>query len=191
MEGDTVMPRVRRSWVDFAVAGAFLVVGLGVVVARSVVGRGADFGAVISDRGDARGRPVYVSLSGVTNHSEVPSEALTVAAREAIVAALASRAEVTTTALSAAQRGARAGGARGHFLDANIQGVQVTAASARVSVSIVVSSSPSRAYEFESTATVTLSGRDAVTPAGQADAVRRAMQRATRGAVDQIVRGAP
>lgn len=183
--------QVRRRWVDFAVAGAFLVLGFGVVVARSVVGRGADFGAVISARGDARGRPVYVNLSGVSNHSEVASEALTVAAREAIEAALAARPEVTTTAPATAQRGARAGGASGHFFDANVQAVVVTAASARVTVSIVVSSSPSRAYEFESTATVTLSGRDAVTPEGQADCVRRAMQRATRGAVDQIVRGAP
>ena len=183
--------QVRRRWIDFAVAGAFLAVGFGVVVARSVAGRGADFGAVLSAHGDPRERPVYVSLSGVTNHSEVASEALTAAAREAIEAALASRAEVTTTAPAAAQRGARAGGVSGHFFDANIQGVQVTAASARVTVSIVVSSSPSRAYEFESTATVTLSGRDAVTPDGQADCVRRAMQRATRGAVDQIVRGAP
>ncbi len=183
--------RVGRRWLDFAVPGAFLVLGLGVAVARSVAGRGADFGAVISAHGDARGRPVYVNLSGVSNHSEVASEALTVAAREAIEGALASRVEVTTTPPASAQRGARAGGVRGHFFDANIQGVQVTATSARVSVSIVVSSSPSRAYEFESTASVTLSGRDAVTPDGQADCVRRAMQRATRGAVDQIVRGAP
>lgn len=182
---------VGRRWVDFAVAGAFLVLGLGVVVARSVAGRGADFGMVISGLGDARARPVYVSLSGVTNHSGVANEALTVAAREAIEAALASRVEVTTTAPASTQRGAHGGGARGHFLDANLQVLQVTDVSARASVSIVVSSSPSRAYEFESTATVTVSGRDAVTPEGQVECVRRAMQRATRGAVDQLVRGAP
>ena len=79
---------------------------------------------------------------------------------------------------------------RGHFFDVNLQGLQLTAASVRVTVSIVVSAAPTRAYEFESTGSVTLSGRDAVTPEGQVDCVRRAMQRATRGAVDQIVRGA-
>jgi hypothetical protein len=72
-------------------------------------------------------------------------------------------------------------------LDANLQSITVAAGSTRVEVSIVVSSHPSRAYEFESTSTVTLVGTDA-TPDAVAMGVRRAMRSATMRAVDQMTR---
>ncbi len=92
----------------------------------------------------------------------------------------------TTPPAGGAARGAR-GAARGHVLDANVQSIAAAGPNTRIEVSIVVSSFPGRAYEFESTSAVTLVGA-AATPEAVAMDVRRAMRAATLQAVDQVTR---
>ncbi len=186
----------RSRWVDVAVAAGFVMVGTVTLASRALTGRGValfegrtpDGLLAVITAGDARGRRVFVDVGAVTNNAGAGGDALASAAHEAIVMALAARPEVTTAAPATGQRGARVMGARGHVFDANIQSVRVAGESVRAAVSIVVSTSPARAYEFESTAAVTISGTGATTPEGQADAVRRAMQRAVQGACDQLAR---
>lgn len=173
-------------WINIAVAGALLVLGGGAAVARALTSVKGDWGAVISGQGS--GRHVQVGLGSVVNNAGVGGDALANVAHDAIAGALASRSEVTTIdASGAAQHSARVRVPRGHVFDANIQAVRLTAGSVQASVSIVVSTAQGRAYEFESTSSVTLSGPGAATAEGQADCVRRAMSRATERAVDQIV----
>ncbi len=178
--------RGQRRWINVAAAASLLALGAGVATAVALSHTRGDLGAVISSQGV--GRPVFVGLGAVVNNASVGGPALAVTARDSIAGALASRAGVTTTPAPSAQRGARARAPQGHVFDANIQSVRVSAESVQVSVSIVVSTSPGREYEFESTSSVTLSGPSAATPEGQTDCARRAMTRAAQRAVDQIVR---
>jgi hypothetical protein len=157
-----------------------------VTTARFVLGQGANLTEAISGR-PGRAQPVYVAVGSVTNHAAVTGLALDAAAHEGVASALAERTEVTTSPPAAgASRGARVR-ARGHVLDANVQSVTTTGGNTRVEVSIVVSSHPARAYEFESTSAVTLVGT-AATPESVAAGVRRAMRSATMRAVDQMTR---
>jgi hypothetical protein len=177
---------IPRKWLAVGALGAFLALGAGVAATRYLLGHGADLADVLSGRG-ARNSPIFVSVGSVTNHARTTGPALDAAAQEGVASALAERTEVTTAPPSSgAARGARVA-ARGHVLDANLQSITVAAGSTRVEVSIVVSSHPSRAYEFESTSTVTLVGTDA-TPDAVAMGVRRAMRSATMRAVDQMTR---
>lgn len=177
---------IQRPWINVAVAGAFLVFGAGVAVALGLSHVRGDLGAVITAQGN--GRQVFVGVGSVTNSAGVGGDALTAAAHDAMNAALTGHPGVTTEApATATQRGARVSGPRGHVFDANIQSVRLSAESVQASVSIVVSSSPTRAYEFESTSSITMSGPSAATPEGEIDCVRRAMTRATQRAVDQIL----
>ncbi len=177
----------QRRWINVVAAASLLTLGAGVATAVALSHTRGDIGAVISSQG--AGRQVFVGLGAVVNNAGVGGPALTSTAHDAIAAALAGRADVTTTPpTGATQRGARARGPQGHVFDANIQAVRASAESVQASVSIVVSTSPGREYEFESTSSVTLSGPSAATPEGQSDCVRRAMTRAAQRAVDQIVR---
>ncbi len=177
----------QTRWANVAVAGALLVLGGGAATARALTSVKGDWGAVISGRGG--GRRVQVGVGAVTNSAGVGGDALAGIAHDAMEGALASRPEVSTVdaRTGAAQQGARVRAARGHVFDANIQTVRLSASSVQASVSIVVSTAPGRAYEFESTSSITLSGPGAVTADGQADCVRRAMSRATERAVDQLL----
>lgn len=169
----------RRRWLlGAAVAVAVSTAGLGLAV-RSGVDPSGLLGEV-SGRGRAR---VFVDVGAVASRAGGDVEG---AAREGVEAALADRAEVTREAGGSGQRGARAMG-RGHVIDANVQAIDTGPGRARVSVSVVVSTYPGRAYEFESSSTVTVSGSSVDTPAGRADAVRRAMRSATDHAVDQML----
>lgn len=179
---------IPRKWLALGAFTAVVALGAGVATARFVLGQGANLTEAITGR-TGRAEPVFVTVGSVTNHASTPVAALDAAAQAAIAGALAERTEVTTTAPpSSGARGAR-GAPRGHVFDANVQSVTTTGANTRVEVSIVVSSHPSRAYEFESTSAVTLVGA-AATPDAVAMGVRRAMRSATLQAVDQLTRAA-
>lgn len=185
MDDASQRPSIPRKW--FAL-GAFTVVvalGAGVATARFVLGQGANLTDALTLRPGAA--PIFFSVGSVTNHAATTGAAIDAAAQAGVAGALAERTEVTTTAPAAgASRGAR-GAARGHVLDANVQSVTTAGATTRIEVSIVVSSYPGRAYEFESTSAVTLVGTGA-TPEAVAMGVRRAMRSATMQAVDQVTR---
>jgi|GEM_PF-3146081 len=177
---------IPRKWLAVGALGAALALGAGVATTRYLLGHGADLADVLSRRG-ARTSPIYVSVGSVTNHAATTGPALDAAAQEGVTSALAERTEVTTSPTpSGASRGARVT-ARGHVLDANVQSITAAGGNTRVEVSIVVSSHPGRAYEFESTSAVTLVGA-AATPDAVAMGVRRAMHSATMRAVDQMTR---
>lgn len=166
---------------------ACVALGGGLFAARALVARGGgDMLQVLSARPGAE--RVYVNVASVTSHASVTGSAIEQPAADAIRTALAERTEVTTEAPVArgASRGAR-GSARGHTLDANVQSIQSVGDTTRVTVSIVVSSYPGRAYEFESSTTVTLLNGAGSTPEGITTGVRRAMHSATLHAVDQMV----
>jgi hypothetical protein len=186
--------RAGTRWVVVGVSAAALMVsGVGLYAHRhggllAMISRsGDDLGGL---RG-GRGRRPFVGVGSVSNNSGVGGDDLRTAAREAIDGALQASDVVTTAeASSGGQRGARVRG-RGHFLDANIQSIRPGNNSVRVEVSVVVSSYPGRAYEFESSSAITITGGSATTPAAQTDGVRRAMESATRQAVNQIAQGVP
>ena len=189
----TMEARVKASNTVVLIAGgvalACAALGAGVFAAKALVARGTgDMLQVLSAR--PGGERVFVNVGSVTSHASVTGSAVEQPAADAIRAALGERAEVTTEAPAArsAARGAR-GSARGHTLDANVQSIQTTGDTTRVTVSIVVSSYPGRAYEFESSTTVTLLGGAGATPEGITTGVRRAMRSATLHAVDQMVQG--
>lgn len=188
MDDASQRPSIPRKWFALGAFTVAVALGAGVTTARFVLGQGANLTDALTLRPGARGAPVFFSVGSVTNHAATTGAAIDAAAQAGVAGALAERAEVTTTPPAAgAARGAR-GATRGHVLDANVQSVTTAGAATRIEVSIVVSSYPGRAYEFESTSAVTLVGTGA-TPEAVAMGVRRAMRSATMQAVDQVTRG--
>lgn len=178
-----------RAWIAAALAAALVFVGVSVAAVRVLLRDGADLSAVMTAGGARPAGRVQVSLAGVTNSAGVGGDAVRGAAQDGIEAALGERSEVTTAlAAGGAQRGARVMGPRGHVLDANIQAIRTAGESTHIEVSIVVSTA-ARAYEFEETTAVTLTGPGTSTPESIAAGVRRAMHTATLRAVDQMLNG--
>jgi hypothetical protein len=178
-----------RSLIAMAAATALIGLGVGVTHPRLLARVGSRLGAVA---GQGEGRRAYVGIAPVANSAGAGGDAVTTAATEAIAATLREHAEITTdapTGASSGARGARGAGPRGHLFNANIQALRTTGDSTQAQVSIFVTSLPAHAYQFESSATVTLTGATASTPEGQADCVRRAMHSAAERAVGQILQG--
>jgi hypothetical protein len=167
--------------------GALLVLGVGAAAARFVMGHGVGFTGVLTLSPGRRMAPIFVMVGSVANHATVTGPAIDTAAQTAIAGALAERVEITTAPPAPGTARSARGRSQGHVLDANIQSVTVTGTHTRVEVSIVVSSHPSRVYEFESTSSVTLAGTGSTSDT-VAMGVRRAMRSATLQAVDRIVR---
>ncbi len=139
----------------------------------------------------AHGRRTYISIGAVANNSGTGGDELRTSAQSGIQEALDANDSVTTEApTAAASRGAR-NVARGHVFDANVQSIRVGDNSVRIAVSVVVSSYPGRAYEFESSSAITITGGSATNPSARADGVRTAMRSATRSALQQIAAGVP
>ncbi|MBL8681259.1 MAG: HEAT repeat domain-containing protein [Myxococcales bacterium] len=129
---------------------------------------------------------VLISAGRVNLQSGVPS-ALQSTAQRALESALDARGEVVRHSGSSSQatstmRARRLRGA--HQFDANIQSVTQQANGVRVAVSIVVSTYPGRAYEFDSSSAVTVSGGGGDPQQG---AISTAMNAAVNRALTQVL----
>jgi hypothetical protein len=127
-----------------------------------------------------------IGIGTVNNQSSVGGAGLAQNAQQALESALRAQSGVVVHSGSAAQGQAmiRSQHLRGHFFNANIQNVTQNGGAVHVEVSIVVSSYPGRAYEFDSSSRITITG-GATVP----DAVRRALESATSRAVNQLRQG--
>jgi len=178
--------RTHAPWV----AGASLLALSLLAGGWALASRSFDPSALLGSIQGARGARTPVAVGAVANAAGVGGDAALAAARQGIDDALAARATVSRVGLAEpASRGARAvsrGG--GHVLDANVLRVVRGPGRVLVEASVVVSSTPGRAYEFASASTIILTGDVADTDEGLRDAVRRAMRSATTHAVDQMTR---
>jgi hypothetical protein len=127
-------------------------------------------------------RPSLLIAAGRVNLQAGIAGELQASAQRALDAALSARPEVLrhTGAASTVAGVVRAQRLRGaHQFDANVQSVSAQSSGVRVAVSIVVSSLPGRAYEFDASTAVTVAGgadpRAAALDRAMASAVARAM----------------
>lgn len=129
---------------------------------------------------------VLIAPGRVSVQSGVPPT-LQSTAQQALERALDARGEVLRHTGTSAQ-GTSAIRARrlrsGHYFDANVQSVTQQSNGVRVAVSIVVSSFPGRAYEFDASSTVTVSGGGGDPQQG---AINTAMNSAVNRALTQLL----
>jgi hypothetical protein len=133
-------------------------------------------------------RPSLLIAAGRVNVQSGIEPSLQAAAQRALDQALAARPEVLRHTGPASQtpqvlRDRRLRGA--HQFDANVQSVSPQGAGFRVAVSLVVSSLPGRAYEFDASTAVTVAGGG--DPRGAA--LDRAMSAAVHRAMTQLLSG--
>jgi len=136
---------------------------------------------------------LLVGVGTVNNQSGVRGQQLSQVAQAALQNALQNRAEVVVHSGSAAQAQSAIRQRRltGHYFDANIQSLQPRGSGVRAAVSIAVSTYPGRAYEFEASTTVTISGGSSNSQTTEEDAVRRAIEAAANRAIQQLLQGSP
>ncbi|MDP3279318.1 MAG: HEAT repeat domain-containing protein [Deltaproteobacteria bacterium] len=133
--------------------------------------------------------PVVLITTGTVNVQAAGGATFQRIAQEALEQALDRRGEVVRHrgAAAAARTVIRTQRLRGaHQFDANLQSITPQGNGVRVAVSIVVSSFPGRAYEFDASSTITVSGG---TPGieGQRGAVATAMQSVVNRALTQVL----
>lgn len=128
------------------------------------------------------GTPVVLISAGRVNLQSGVASSLQTTAQRALESALDSRGEVVRHSGSSAQatstiRSRRLRGA--HQFDVNVQSVTQQPNGVRVAVSIVVSTYPGHAYEFDASSTVTVSGgadpREGAITTAMNSAVNRAL----------------